>query len=430
VRLEDVRAAVAGRLHRVPRLRQVMYRPHPGLGGPLWVDAADFDLADHVRVRPLGSAAAEEDLLRVCAQLRETPLDRSRPLWQLWLLPGLSDGRVGMLLRLHHVIADGVAGVALIGGLLDGTGGAVGKTPSWMPRPVPSTGTLLTDNLRRRVSAVPAAAARVTHPVRTVRAIRRGWPAMREVLAGERAPRTSLNRPFTGERRLALVRARLDAAKRVARAHGATINDLVLAVVAGGLRDLLGHRGEPVDGLVLLAAIPVSLHHQTPGQAHGNLDGGMVVPLPVGEPDPTVRLRLIAADTTQRKRLPRPQLFAGILGLAAVQRAVARTMTRQRRANVYVANVPGPPVRLSLAGAPLDEVFPVVPLMGNIGLGVGVLSYAGQLNFTVVADRAGFPDLPVFLAGMNRSLALLGIIGTVAGAGPGPSAPSAERGPT
>ena len=410
VRLEDVLAAVAGRLHRVPRLRQVMYQPGAGLGGPLWADAADFNLANHVRVRPLGSAAGEDDLLHVCAQLRGTPLDRSHPLWQLWLLPGLPDGRVGMLLRLHHVIADGVAGVALIGDLLDVTGGAAaGKTASWTPRPVPSTRALLADNLRRRGAAVTAAVARIAHPMRTVRAIRRGWPAMREVLAGDRAPRTSLNRPFAGERRLALVRARLDAAKQCARAHEATVNDVVLAVVAGGLRDLLVHRGEPVDGLVLLAAIPVSLHRQAPGQARGNLDGGMVVPLPIGEPDPAVRLRLIAADTMQRKRMPRPPLFAGILGVAAVQRAVARTMTRQRRANIYVANVPGPPVRLHLAGAPLDEVFPVVPIMGNIGLGIGVLSYAGQLTFTAVADRAGFPDLPVFLAGMQRALALLNI---------------------
>jgi WS/DGAT/MGAT family acyltransferase len=410
LRLDDIRTAIAGRLHRVPRLRQVMHRPRAGLGGPLWVDAADFDLADHVRVRPLVGAAGEDDLLRGCAQLRNTPLDRSRPLWQLWLLPGLADGRVGMFLRLHHVIADGVAGVALIGGLLDGTGGAVaGKTPSWTPRPAPSTRALLADNVRRSRAAVTAAAARITRPVGTVRAIRGAWPAMHEVLMGERAPRTSLNRPFTGERRLALVRARLDAAKRCARAHEATVNDVVLAVVAGGLRDLLVHRGEPVDGVNLLAAIPVSLHHRVPGEAKGNLDGGMVVPLPVGEPDPAVRLRLIAADTARRKLIPRTPLFGGILGVAAVQRAVARTMTRQRRANIYVANVPGPPGRLYLAGAALGEVFPVVPLMGNIGLGVGVLSYAGQLNFTVVADRAGFPDLRVFLAGMQRSLVLLDV---------------------
>jgi diacylglycerol O-acyltransferase len=406
LRLPEVRAAIARRVHLVPRLRQIMYRPGKGLGRPLWVDAADVDPADHVKVRPLSGAASEEDLLQVCAQLRRHPLDRTRPLWELWLLPGLSDGRVGMLLRLHHVLADGVAGVALVGTLLDLTPEPAAAEPTaWTPRPAPSTRDLIIDNLRRHASALAAATQRLAHPVRTARAIRTGWPAMREVLAGERAPRTSLNQPHRGERTITLVRGRLDAAKRCVHAHQATINDLVLAVVAGGLRDLLSARGERVDGLRLLAAVPVSLHREPLGPARGNLDGGMVIPLPVGEPDPTTRLRLIAADTGRRKRIPRPQLFSGVLGTAAVQKAMSRTLRRQRRVNIYVANVPGPPVQLYVAGAPLREVFAIVPIMGNIGLGVGVLSYAGQLNFTIIADREGFPDLDVFLAGMRRCLA-------------------------
>jgi WS/DGAT/MGAT family acyltransferase len=231
-----------------------------------------------------------------------------------------------------------------------------------------------------------------------------GWPAVREVLAGRRAPRTSLNRPYSGERTIAVVRGRLDGAKRCVHAHQATVNDLVLAVVAGGLRELLSARGERVDGLVLLAAVPVSLHREGSGQARGNLDGGMVIPLPVGEPDPTARLRLIAAESRRRKRLPRPQLFSGPLAVVVVQKAMTRMVKRQRRVNVYVANVPGPPVPLYLAGAPLRQVFAVVPIMGNMGLGVGVLSYAGQLNLTTIADRDGFPDLDVFVTGMRRSL--------------------------
>jgi diacylglycerol O-acyltransferase len=408
LRMTDVRAAIAGRVSLVPRLHQVMYRPRRGLGRPLWVDAADFDLADHVRVRPLSGTASEEDLLTACQELRRHPLDRSLPLWELWLLPGLSDGRVGMLLRLHHVIADGVASVALIGALLDLTPEPAAVEPApWTPRPVPSTRDLLVDNIRRNASTLAIAASRLAHPRQTVRGIRRGWPAIREVLGGSRAPRTSLNRPFTGERRIALVRGRLDTAKRYAHAQQATINDVVLAVVAGGLRDLLSARGERVDGLVLLAAVPVSLHREPRGKARGNLDGGMVIPLPVGEPDATSRLRLIAAETGRRKLMARPQLFSGVLAIAAVQRALSRMMKRQRRVNVYVANVPGPPVPLYLAGAPLEQVFAVVPIMGNVGLGVGVLSYAGQLNFTTIADRDGFPDLDVFLAGMQRSLAEL-----------------------
>lgn len=408
LRLSAIRAAIACRIHLVPRLRQVIYRPPRGLGRPLWVDANDFDPADHIRVWPLGGTAVEKDLLAVCAQLRRYPLDRSRPLWQLWLLPGLSDGRVGMLLRLHHVLADGVASVALIGALLDLSPEPVAVSArSWTPAPVPSGRVLFVDNLRRHASVLAAAVSRLARPAQSARAIRSVWPAMREVLAGTRAPRTSLNRPYAGERTIALVRARLDRARLCAHAHQATINDLVLAVVAGGLRDLLSARGERVEDLVLLAAVPVSLHREPRGTARGNLDGGMVIPLPVGEPDPSARLRLIAAESRRRKQLPRPQLFVGVLAIAAVQKAMARLVRRQRRVNFYVANVPGPSVPLYLTGAPLREAFAVVPIMGNIGLGVGVLSYAGQLNFTTIADRDGFPDLEVFLHGMRRSLAQL-----------------------
>jgi diacylglycerol O-acyltransferase / wax synthase len=408
LRLLEVQTAIARRIHLVPRLRQVMYRPPRGLGGPLWVDATDFDPAEHVRVRPLGRDAGEEDLLQACAQLRRYPLDRSRPLWRLWLMPGLSDGRVGLLLRLHHVLADGVAGAALIGALLDlGPQPAAVEPVPWNPAPVPSAADLLVDNLHGHASALAAAGTRLAHPGRTARTILTGWPAMREVLAGKRAPRTSLNRPYHGERVIAVVHGRLDAAKQCAHAHQATVNDLVLAVVAGGLRDLLSARGERVDGLVLQAAIPVSLHHEQSGQARGNLDGGMIIPLPVGEPDPTTRLQQIAAESRRRKRIPRPQLFSGLLATAIVQKAITRTLKHQRRVNIYVANVPGPPRPLYLAGAPLQQVFAVVPIMGNMGLGVGALSYAGQLNLTTIADRDGFPDLHTFLAGMRRSLSEL-----------------------
>jgi WS/DGAT/MGAT family acyltransferase len=408
LRLLEVRTAIARRIHLVPRLRQVMYRPPKGLGGPLWVDATDFDPADHVRVRPLGQDAGEEDLLQACARLRRYPLDRSRPLWELWLLPGLADGQVGMLLRLHHVLADGVASVALIGALLDLSPQPAAVEPvPWNPASVPSTRELLVDNLQGHASALAAVGTRLAHPGRTARTILTGWPAIREVLAGKRAPRTCLNRPYAGERAIAVVCGRLDAAKRCAHAHNATVNDLVLAVVAGGLRDLLSARGERVDGLVLLAAVPVSLHREQGGQARGNLDGGMVIPLPVGEPDPTTRLRQIAAESRRRKRIPRPQLFSGLLAIAIVQKAMTRMVKRQRRVNVYVANVPGPPRPLYLAGAPLRQVFALVPIMGNMGLGVGVLSYAGQLNLTTIADRDGFPDLDAFVAGMRRSLSEL-----------------------
>ena len=202
---------------------------------------------------------------------------------------------------------------------------------------------------------------------------------------------------------MALVRGRLQDAKDLAHAHGAKVNDVVLAVVAGGLRDLLRSRGEPVHDLVLRAAVPVSLHRDVANEP-ANLDAGMSVPLPIGEPDPYRRLALIAADTAQRKQRADVALTAGVMAGRFVRRAILRRFDRQRLANVYVANVPGPPIPMYLAGMPLVELFPVVPLTGNLTLGVGVFSYAGQLNFTVVADRDGCPDIDVFAASMTTCL--------------------------
>jgi hypothetical protein len=174
--------------------------------------------------------------------------------------------------------------------------------------------------------------------------------------------------------------------------------------VAGGLRQLLAGRGEPVQQLVLRVMVPVSLHHEQPGQASGNQDAVMVVPLPLGEPDPVRRLELIAAETAMRKHQARPQVTTGIFGFVAVQRASYRFQVHQRFVNLSVTNVPGPPVPLYLAGAQLLELFPVVPIIGNVTLDVGVLSYAGQLNFTAVADHDTYPDLEVFTHGVQSAL--------------------------
>jgi diacylglycerol O-acyltransferase len=405
MRIGEVREVIARRLHLVPRLRQVVYRPAPTLGRPLWVDVRSFDITDHVRVFPLAQPADEQQLLRVCERLHQRRLDPSRPLWELWLLPGLPDGRVGMFMKMHHVIADGVAGVALFGALLDRTPAtSAPPAPPWTPQPVPRVRDLLIDNARRHATALSTSASRLAHPIRSARRVRATWLAFHDMLTVERPPRTSLNRPLGAGRRLAVGRGRLDLAKDVAHAGGAKVNDVVLAAIAGGLRDLLRSRGERVDDLVLHAAVPVSLHRGAPETARGNMDGGMMVPLPVGDPDARRRLRLIAADTVRRKtnvmRLPE----TGIAGSAMARKLMLRLMGRQRIVNVYVANVPGPPMPLYLAGARLLEMFPVVPLNGNVPLGIGVFSYSGQLNVTAVTDRTGDFDLPVLVTGFQHAL--------------------------
>ena len=402
--IKDVRQRLEPRLDLVPRFRQVLYRPRRGLGWPLWVDAPAFDLADHVRAFPLATPADEGQLLLACAELAGRRLDPSRPLWELWLLPGLPQGRVGLFVKLHHVFADGMSGVAAIGALLDLDADA--PTPvaaPWAPAPVPTAGELLGDNLRRRHQQLERTLSSLAHPSRTLRRAQATWPVWREFFAEQRAPRTSLNRPIGADRRLAAVGSRLELIKQVAHAHQATVNDVVLAAVAGGLRQLLAGRGEPVDRLTLRAMVPISLHRQ-PGRAQGNRDSAMVVPLPLGEPDPSRRLQVIAAETAARKHTARPQTGSGMLGSRVVQRAFLRGFDHQRFLNISLTNVPGPPVPLYLAGARLLELFPVVSLMGNFTVAVAVLSYAGQLNLTAVADEDTCPDLAEFTQGVRNTL--------------------------
>ncbi|HEX2498965.1 MAG TPA: wax ester/triacylglycerol synthase family O-acyltransferase [Actinomycetes bacterium] len=404
LRIQQVRDAIGSRLHLVPRFRQALHIPRRGLGWPLWVDAASFDIAEHVRVCWIPTPGDETQLLLTTERLRRRRLDRSRPLWEMWLLPGLAGGRVGLYMKVHHAIADGVAGVSTLGAFLDAAPEPVAHpAPAWTPAPLPTSRELFSDNLQRRADAFAHAMQCLLSPVATARRARRAWPAVRETLLASRAPWTSLNQPISAGRKLAVVRARLDLTKRVAHAHGGTVNDVLMAAIAGGLGELLWSRGEPVEDLVLRGYVPVSLRRDEPGPSRGNLDGVMVIPLPLGVADPVQRLRLITGETVERKKLTRPPAGT-LLRNGLVQRAFLHVMARQRWANTYVANVPGPPVQLYLAGAPLLEVFPLVPLIGNVTLGVGALSYAGQFNLTVVADEAACPDVEIFAAGVAAEL--------------------------
>jgi diacylglycerol O-acyltransferase / wax synthase len=409
VRIEAVRRQLEPRLHTVPRFRQLLVRPRLGLGWPLWVDAPSFDIADHIRVRPLTAPGDEPELLRACQELARRRLDPARPLWELWLLPGLPERRVGALLRVHHAFADGAAALAAFGSLLDLSADVpVSDAPPWTPTPLPPPSELLRDNLRRREQELARGWSGLVHPRRTLRVARAALPAWREVLTEDRAPRTGLNRPVGPHRRLALIRGRLDLTKQIAHAHDAKVNDVVLAAVAGGLRDLLASRGENIRGLVQRAMVTISLHDEQPWEAQGNKPGWMMVPLPIGEPDPMRRLELIAAETARRKHKARPQAGSGIFRFLAFQRLWYRLFPRQRSVNLVVTNAPGPPVPLYLAGAQLLELFPMMPTMGNLTLVVAVLSYAGQLNITAVADRDGCPDVEVFARGVRGAFDELG----------------------
>jgi WS/DGAT/MGAT family acyltransferase len=310
-RIEAVRRVIESRLHLLPRFRQLLVRPRRGLGWPLWVDAPSFELADHVGVVPLPAPGDQAQLLLACERLRRRRLNPARPRWEAWFLPGLAQGRVGLFLRMHHAMADGVAGVAAFGALLDLAADAPAPAaPPWSPAPVPSAAELFADNARRRVQGLTRTLAGLAEPASMLQSARRTLPVWREVFAEQRAPRTSLNRPIGPDRKLALIRSHLDLAKEVAHAHQAKVNDVLLAAIAGGLRDLLQSRGEHVGDLVLRMMVPISLHREQPGQARGNQDSTMVVPLPIGEPDPLRRLHLITAQTAGARR-PARQSPAG-----------------------------------------------------------------------------------------------------------------------
>lgn len=404
VQVDAVRRHIEPRLHLVPRFRQLLYRPRRGLGWPLWVDAPAFDIGDHIRVQALAAPADESHLLQACEELARRPFDPARPLWELWLLPGLPGQHVGAFLKVHHVVADGAAALAAFGALLDMTADAsTTAAPPWMPTPIPTGSELLRDNLRHRRQELGRGLSGLAHPARTLRLARRVMPAWREVLTEKPAPRTSLNHPVGAERRLAFVRCRLDLIKQIAHTHHAKVNDVVLAAVAGGLRELLANRGENVQ-LMQRAMVTITHHDEEPRQTLGNKPSWMMVPLPLGEVDPVRRLEFVAAETSAGKNKARPEVGSGIFRFIAGQRVWYRQFPRQRSVNLVVSNVPGPPVPLYLAGARLLEMFAMMPPMGNLTLVVAALSYAGQLNITAVGDREGCPDIEVFADGMRRAL--------------------------
>jgi len=412
--LDTVRTVIGQRLHLAPRLRQVLHWPRRGLGPPVWVDATGFDIRDHVRARPVPAPGDETVLLQVCAELNTGRMDRRRPLWQVWLLTGLAEGRAGLLIRLHHVVADGIAALAMFGAWFDPGPAAPGaEAPGWVPEPVPAARELAADQLRRSALALARVTSRVRHP--SAVAARLGGLARQagQLARDGPAPRVSLNVPVSGHHRLLLVRADLERARAAAHAHGATVNDLVLAAVAGGARRLLASCGELSAGLVLRASVAASVRAAADQPAAGNRVGVMIVPLPVCEADPGRRLAMIARATAQRKRQPPYQPSARLL-----QRWMVGMMSRQRLVNLLVSNLPGPAGPLFFAGTPVLEIFQFGVVQGNVTVSVGALSYAGQLNLDLVGDPDAAPDLTAFADGICGTLRQLNALDT---ARPGPN---------
>lgn len=394
---------IGSRLDLAPRFRQVIRVPRRGLGGPYWADAPGFDIADHVHVRSLPPPVSEGALLRATEELRAERLEPSRPLWDMWFLTGLEHGRVAWVVKTHHAMADGLAAMAATRAFLDiAPASSAPERGRWTAAPPPTDRDLLADSLARQARGIAATVSALLHPGATARRIRGAWPAIRELLAEAPAPATSLGHLIGTARVHAVIRRSTSLVRRIARAHGASVNDVLLAALAGGLRALLVSRGEPVDGVEVRVYVPVTLRHRLSGQQAGNLIAQMVVPLPLGIVDPVERLRRISAETAVRKARSRSSLgalFRGRMARGLLLKAVIR-----QRVHVTTASLPGPRRPLFLAGARVREVFPILPLIGNVPLGVGAISYAGRFQVGVTADRLAHPDLEVLVAGMRAEL--------------------------
>lgn len=375
--MERLRRHVAERIRGVRRLHQVLAWPEGRRRSPVWRDDGGFDIAEHVQALRVPSPGDEETLLRVCSDLNAAPLDRARPLWELWLLDGLADGRVALILRLHHVVADGAAALDLFSSLLD---------PHLRPPAVPKQ--LRGQSPVERVRSV------------AVGAVLRAREGLVLARLG-RAPAFSWNQPVGTRRVHVLVRGDLASARAAAHAHAGKVNDVVLAAVAGGAHRLLESRGELVPGLDMHVSVAASIRR--PGETGGNRVGVRPVGVPVSDADATARLAAIAARTAARRDLPPLQPGGRFL-----QRWMVHMMAHQRLVNMVLSNMPGPQVPLSFAGARVREVFQLTLVQANCPLGVGVLSYDGQLNFDVVADPDVVPDFSVFADGVAEALDQLG----------------------
>jgi diacylglycerol O-acyltransferase / wax synthase len=401
---EQLRDHVARRLHRAPRYRQRLAAVPLGLARPVWVDDERFDVSHHVRHASIG------DLHELAATVMSTPLSRERPLWELWIDVGLHDGRIGVVGKAHHCMVDGIAAVELAALLLDPDPEAPADAPdSWSPEPPPSAAALIAGGLRERAGEplrlVAGSARMVASPGRLLSLAGRTGQALAHSLA-RTVPDDRLNQPLSPYRHLGTLARPLEDLKRVKRAFGTTVNDVVLAAAAGGVRRYLqGHGERPVR---LKAMVPVNIRAGGSGEL-GNRIAFLFMDLPCEQPDPIARLAQIHRVTRERKAAGEPEGADAVLELAshapsAVQRGLSRLFASPSTFNVVVSNIPGPVDQLYMLGCPVREAYPVVPLADRHGLSIGFTTVAGGAFFGVYADRDSIPDPDRLATGIGAAL--------------------------
>src|SRR5271165_1395174 len=419
--MEDFLEQIRERLHLVPRYRHKLAFTVLDSGRPVWVDDPNFNLEYHVRHTALPTPGTWVQLQSLVARIFSQQLDRSKPLWEMWLIEGLKDDRFALITKTHHSLIDGIAGVDLATVLFD-----LSREPppikhsgrAWQPHREPGTVELVAAGvrgaLRTAMALAEGAVDAITHPDHAIARAREGAEGIGEIIwAGlNPAPETPLNVHIGPHRRFLGIGDSLDDFKIVKNAFGGTVNDVVLAVVAGALRSFLISRGGRTEGLELRALVPVSV--RTEGEHHqmGNRIVVMRGPLPVYIADPVQRLRFVshAMDgLKESKQALGAEVIAGAQNFAppTILAQASRLNFSTRLYNLIVTNVPGPQFPLYVLGREILEAYPVAFLPENHALAIAIMSYNGQMNFGLLGDFDAVPDIDLIGKGIEDELATL-----------------------
>jgi diacylglycerol O-acyltransferase / wax synthase len=415
----EVREHIRSRLHLVPRYRQKLAYPPLDTGRPLWVDDPTFNLEYHLRHTALPAPGTEQQLYRLAARIGSQPLDRSKPLWECWFVEGLEDGRFALIFKTHHALVDGVSGVDLATVLFDLSPVPPPiEPPPWEPHPEPTGAELLAGGIvglaKGAVGAVERAALAATNPAAAIDALREAAEGVGEIIwAGlNPAPETPLNVEIGPHRRYAIVRNRLDDFRYIKGVLGGTVNDVVLAVVAGSIARWLRSRGVRTEGLELRALVPVSIRARDERHQLGNKVVLMRGPLPVYIRDPVARLRYVkhAMDgLKESKQAVGAKVLTDVQQLAppTILAQASRIQFSTHFFNLIVTNVPGPQFPLYLLGRPLLDLFPIAFLPKNHALAIAIMSYNGAIDFGLLGDYDALSDIDLIADGIEDGVTQL-----------------------
>ena len=411
-----IRTHIGARLHLVPRYRQRL-GVVPVVNDAIWVDDDRFDLRYHVRHASLPRPGGDAQLRVRCAEILEQPLDRSRPLWETWVIEGLAQRRFALLTNVHHCVVDGIAGMGILAALFGfDSQESSGRPQPWRPRPAPEAGRLLRDELVRRTGRILGlgrALREGSGGVEGVRSAAARVSSLVSLLSNglRRPPPCPFNGPVGPHRRVAWTSFALDDVKAVGRSASGTMNDAVLATVGGALQRYLGRKGAVPS--TIKVAVPANVRGRGDGAVAGNHVSVLVVDLPVVARSDRARLERIR-DLTAALRATDQRQGAVVLTQAAewtsghVVHAAARLLSRASPYNLIVTNVPGPPLPLYLLDAPMVAAYPHLPLFEHQGLGIALVSYAGWVYVGLTGEWDLVADLDDFIADLGAAFEALG----------------------